>query len=337
MLYYLVFDTLVALDLSDKTLQTLKPRMAESWEVSPDATTFTFHLRKDIKWQDGTPFTSKDVAYTATWSAENRNAFVGFPPAWFSLKDQPKLEAACTKDPTNVQACGGTETFAGVSTPDDYTIVFTLEAPDVFFLRSMADAPSVIMPAHLLQGQTADQINKGDFKNKTPIGTGPFTVKAIVPDQYVEFDANPDYYGGRPKLDSIFYKAVKTDTALAQLESGELDVALNVGATNFDPLSKVDILNIQVVNSPGVFSLTPNVDTAAQPRPGTSSTSTTWRRRRSTCPTSASARRCTTPSTAARSTTSCSAARTRSCGTHRASRNTRTSTSTSSTRRRRRT
>ena len=72
MLYYLVFDTLVTLDLSDTTLQTIKPRMAESWEISPDAMTFTFHLRKDIKWHDGTPFTAKDVVYTATWAAENQ-------------------------------------------------------------------------------------------------------------------------------------------------------------------------------------------------------------------------------------------------------------------------
>ena len=113
MLYYLVFDTLVALDLSDKTLQTLKPRMAESWEISPDATTFTFHLRKDIKWQDGTPFTAKDVVYTATWAAENRNAFVGFPPAWFSLKDQADAAEGLRRRPTDATVCGGTATFAG--------------------------------------------------------------------------------------------------------------------------------------------------------------------------------------------------------------------------------
>jgi peptide/nickel transport system substrate-binding protein len=264
MLYYLVFDTLAALDISDKSLQTIKPRMAESWEISPDATQFTFHLRKDIKWHDGTPFTAKDVVYTATWSAENRNAFVGFPPAWFSLKDQPKLEAACSAAPTDATKCGGTETFAGVTATDDYTVVFTLEAPDVFFLRTMVDAPSVIMPAHILAGQTADQINKGDFKNKNPIGTGPFKLKEIVPDQYISFEANPDYYLGRPKLDTVFYKQLKNETALAQLESGELDIALNVGATNADPLSQVDILNVQIVSAPGIFTISPSTDTPAQ-------------------------------------------------------------------------
>jgi ABC-type transport system substrate-binding protein len=264
MLYYLVFDTLVALDLSDATLQTIEPRMAERWEISPDATTFTFHLRQDIKWQDGTPFTAKDVVYTATWAAQNRNGFVGFPPAWFSLKGQAAAEKACTDaGGTDPAKCGGTEPFPGVTAPDDYTVVFTLEAPDVFFLRTMVDAPSVILPEHLLKGQTLDQINKGDFKNKAPVGTGPFKLEEIAPDQFISFEANPDYYGGRPNLDELFYRQVTPETALAQLESGELDVALNVGATNADPLSAVDILNVQFVNSPGIFTLVPMVETNA--------------------------------------------------------------------------
>jgi peptide/nickel transport system substrate-binding protein len=265
MLYYLVFDTLAALDLSDKTLQTIKPRMAESWEIAPDAKTFTFHLRKDIKWQDGQPFTSKDVVYTATWAAENKNGYVGFPPAWFSLSGQADAEKACetTGKATDPAACGGTAAFPGVSAPDDYTVVFKLDQPDVFFLRTMVDAPSVILPEHLLKGMTLDQINKSDFKNKAPVGTGPFSVKAIVPDQYIEFDANPNYYLGAPKLDKIFYKAIKTDTALAQLQSGELDIALNVGASNLDSLSKVSILNVQTVQAPGIFTLVPFDETDA--------------------------------------------------------------------------
>ena len=120
MLYYLLFDTLATLDLKDTTLQTIKPRMAESWDISPDATTFTFHLRKDIKWHDGTPFTAKDVVYTATWAAENANGFIGFPPAWFSLKGQAAAEKACTDaGGTDAALCGGTAPFPGVSAPDD--------------------------------------------------------------------------------------------------------------------------------------------------------------------------------------------------------------------------
>lgn len=265
MLYYLVFDTLVALDLSDKTLQTLKPRMAESWEISPDAKTFTFKLRKDIKWHDGKPFTADDVVWTATWTAENRSAFIGFPPAWFSVKDQGVIEKACTDaGGTDATKCGGTTEFAGVKKIDDYTVQFNLETPDVFFLRSMADAPSVILPKHLLVGQTRDQITKNDFTNKNPVGTGPFKLKEIAPDQFISFSANPDYYGGKPKLDTVFYKAIKAETALAQIESGELDAIFNAGASNLDRLSKVDILDVQANQAPGIFALTLQTDTDAQ-------------------------------------------------------------------------
>lgn len=240
MLYYLVFDTLVKLDLTDPTLQKIIPDLATSWDISPDATTFTFHLRQGVTWTDGTPFTAKDVVYTATWAAQNQNGYIGFAPAWFDLKGEPDLTKACTAaGGTDAAKCTGDGAWPGVTAPDDNTVVFTLAAPNVFFLRELADAPSVILPQHVLTGQTLDQINKGDFKNKTPIGTGPFTVKAIVPDQYVEFDANPNYWAGRPKLDTLFYKAIDTNTALAQLQSGDLDIGLNVGASNEATLKAV--------------------------------------------------------------------------------------------------
>ena len=111
------------------------------------------------------------------------------------------------------------------------------QAPNVYFVRTIADSPSAILPKHVLAGQTRDQVNKGDFKHKSPIGTGPFKLKEIVPDQFISFEANPNYYDGRPNVDTVIYKAITSETAPAQLQSGELDIALNVGATNFDRLS----------------------------------------------------------------------------------------------------
>ena len=120
----------------------------------------------------------------------------------------------------------------------------------------MADAPSVILPKHLLVGQTLDQINKGDFKNKAPDRH-----RAV---QAQGDRARPVHQRSRPTPTTtaasrsstpLFYKAIKTETALAQLESGELDVVLNAGASNFDRLSKVDILNVQT--QPGTGHLHP--------------------------------------------------------------------------------
>ena len=260
--FYLLFDTLVTLDLTDPSLQTIVPDLAETWDVSPDATVFTFHLADGITWHDGEPFTADDVVYTATWAVENRNAYIGFPPAWFAIKGAAEID-------------GTTNALEGVRKIDDLTVEFTLAAPNALFLRNLADAPSSIMPEHLLAGQTADQINQGDFKNKTPIGTGPYKMVRIEPDQFVELAANTDYFKGAPKIEKFFYKAITTETALAQLESGELDIVLNVGSANKDRLSDVDILNVQTVSSPGIFNLlftseTPEqrADPALAPAPG---------------------------------------------------------------------
>ena len=255
--FYLLYGQLVRLDLTDKTLQTFVPDLAESWTISDDALVFTFKLRAGVKWTDGTPLTADDVVYTATWGAENKNAYIGFTPGWWVLKGGLAVQKACDAALTDATKCGGTSVFDGVKKIDDLTVQFTLAAPDVTFLRTLVDAPSSILPKHLLVGQTSAQIAKSDFKNKTPIGTGPFKLGQVVPDQFIEFVANPDYYKGPPKLDKIIYKAITTDTALAQIESGELDIILNAGASNFDRLSSIATLNVQLTNAPGIFEIVP--------------------------------------------------------------------------------
>lgn len=261
-LFYLLFDTLVTLDLSDPSLQTIVSDLAETWEVSPDASVFTFTLADGVTWHDGEPFTADDVVYTATWAAQNQGAHIGFQPAWFAIKGAAEID-------------GTTDPLEGVRKIDDRTVEFTLAAPNALFLRNLADAPSSIMPEHILAGQSADEINQGAFKNSTPVGTGPYTMVRVEPDQFVEFAANPTYFKGAPQIGSFFYKAITPETALAQLESGELDIALNVGSANKERLGTVDILNVQTVSSPGIFNLlftaeTPEqrADPALAPAPG---------------------------------------------------------------------
>ena len=231
-LFYALFNQLVKLDLTDETLLKLVPELAVKWTISPDGTVYTFNLRKDVNWHDGVKFTADDVVYTATYAAENQGAFIGFKPAFFSLKGATEANAACTVAQTAAK-CGGTAPLEGVKKIDDYTVQFTIEKPNANFMRFMADAPSSMMPKHLLAGQTADQINKGEFKTK-PVGTGPYKMVSVRPGQFVELAANPAYFKGAPKIAKFFYMDITPETALAQLQSGQLDIALNVGVTNLE-------------------------------------------------------------------------------------------------------
>ena len=182
-MFYALFNQLVKLDLTDESLQKFVPDLAEKWTTSPDGTVYTFTLRKDVKWHDGKKFTADDVVYTATYAAENQGAFIGFKPAFFSIKGADAAEAACVADKTAAK-CGGTAPLEGVKKINDYTVQFTLASPDYLFLRLLVDAPSSIMPKHVLAGQTAEQINKGEFKTK-PVGTGPYKMVSVQPGQFV--------------------------------------------------------------------------------------------------------------------------------------------------------
>jgi len=246
MLYYLVFDNLVKLDLTDPTLQKLVPDLADSWDVSPDGTMFTFHLHPGVTWQDGTPFTAQDVVYTATWGAQNFGAYIGFQPQWNNL-----VGAAAAANTTNA--------VAGVTAPDPNTVVFKLAAPSALFLRDLADAQNAIMPEHILKGMTPAQIEASDFI-KNPIGTGPYKFTSIQPDQNIEFDANPNYFLGAPKIAKIFYKYETPDSALADVQAGSLDLLLDGPPSEASTLATAPNVNIFKVPSPGIVALTAQDD-----------------------------------------------------------------------------
>jgi peptide/nickel transport system substrate-binding protein len=265
--YYLIFDTLVGVDLSDKSMLTYTPDLATSWTSSPDGSQYTFKLASGVTWQDGKPFDANDVAFTANWTAENRSTFdTGFVPPWYSLKGAADAQAACDKAPTDAKACGGglDNLIPGIKVIDPQTIQFTTEAPNVLFLQQADNAVSTIMPAHLLSGMTGQQVLKSDFLTKNPIGTGPYKLSRIVTGQFTEFDANPSYFRGAPKISKIFYKDITPDQGLAQLQTGDLDIATNTGAANTATLQGLSNVTTDIVPTPGYLAMYTWDETPAQ-------------------------------------------------------------------------
>ncbi len=188
------------------------PDLAESVQISPDKKTYTFKLKRNVRWQDGTPFTATDVQFTfdklmdPTTNTVRRSAYV--------LNGKPIR-------------------FRVI---DPYTFEATLPEPYAPFLTTMGMG---IIPKHLLQGK---DINTDPF-NQTPIGTGAFKLKKWQANSFILLERHPNYYDKLPKLDQILFKIIPDpNTALLALEKGEIDSA-GVPPEEVDRIEKNPTLN----------------------------------------------------------------------------------------------
>ena len=167
----LIFNGLTRLD---NHLQP-QPDLAERWEVSDEGTSLTFHLRHDVRWHDGAPFTAQDVV----WSYRTLMSLPAASSAMIHIQDAV----------ASVQAVD----------PVTYTVRFNLRRRDSPLL---ADLTMPVLPAHILSGTTPDKLLTHPFMN-APVGTGPFIYEAHRPGQSITLRANKDYYGGRPFIERV--------------------------------------------------------------------------------------------------------------------------------------
>lgn len=249
--FQLLFNSLVKVD-SDES--TYIPDLADSWEVSPDATEFTFHLNPDAVWHDGTPVTADDVIYTAATAAQMADAYVGTYPIdnWLSVEGADAV-------------LGTSDIPSGLEKIDDHTVKFTLAAPNALFLRTIVDPAYMIMPKHLLEGMTADELKASDFVNgKGTIGSGPYKLVNYAPDVAIEYTANTDYFKGAPNIPNLIYAlGVSADTAAAQLLNNELDVVFDLKPSDYDVLDGQEGINVERVPGIGVQFLQYNTQNPA--------------------------------------------------------------------------
>ncbi|HXZ07795.1 MAG TPA: ABC transporter substrate-binding protein, partial [Paraburkholderia sp.] len=186
----------------DKDLNP-EPLLATAWSVSPDGLQYRFSLRHGVKWHDGKPFTSADVAFSI-----------------LTLKQvHPR----------------GRSTFANVTdvkTPDPYTAIVELSKPAPFLLTALSGSESPIIPKHLYEGT---DIAANPY-NSAPVGTGPFVFKSFEHGSHILLERNPDYWDKpKPYVDKIIVRFLPDGAArAAALESG----AANLG-DQVIPLSDV--------------------------------------------------------------------------------------------------
>ncbi len=218
-----VYDGLLEYD-SDTVEQ---PALAESWEISEDGLSITFNLRQGVRWHDGEPFTSADVAFTFM------DVLREFHP----------------RGNNNLRA------LEAVDTPDEHTAIFRLSTPAPYIMRILSSYESPIVPKHLFEGQDVREYSNAN----TPIGTGPFRFVEWRRGQFMQFDRNEDYWrDGKPYLDRIIARFISdTGTRTAAMETGEAHVtAYNHIATEdldyLDSLPHIEVTTDGYEMMPGV-------------------------------------------------------------------------------------
>ena len=215
----------------------VEPSLAESWEHSDDGLTWTFHLRRDVTWHDGQPFTARDVDFTFNRIIYN--------------DDIPTNDrASFTFRVFDEETASWREERMTVTTIDDYTVRFVLPVPFAPFLRSMGNA---IYPRHILEPHVDDGTFNSVWGIETDpaeiIGTGPFTIETLEPDDLIVLRRNPSYWltdsaGNRlPYLDEVRYLVVDgLADELPRFRSGETDVhgVLGEEFATLDPLQQAE-------------------------------------------------------------------------------------------------
>ena len=214
------------------------PDLALEWEISDDATVYSFKLREDATWHDGEPVTANDVVETVRFIL-NQDTNIN-PRRWISaLKGGQDYYD------------GVTDELPGVYAPDDFNVVFELEETNVGWHLS-ATTDLQILPAHIFNNVTpADIVEHHAPAWYTPelnIGSGPFKFVRAERDQFVELVRNDDYYGGTPKLERIIFKNFgAADTQFIALQKGELDV-WNVPQDFYEQSLELENVNVHLVN-----------------------------------------------------------------------------------------
>lgn len=175
----------------------VEPELAESWESSDDGLRWVFHLRDDVRWHDGAPFTAQDVEFTFNDVIYNDDIEAD-SRALFEFRNFNSESGEWEQSQMRVRAL------------DDYTVEFVLPYPFAPFLRSMGTA---IYPKHILEVPLAEgTFNEFWTIDTDPaeiIGTGPFTIAEYTPGERIVYERNPDYWltdgaGNRlPYLDRV--------------------------------------------------------------------------------------------------------------------------------------
>jgi ABC-type transport system substrate-binding protein len=212
----------------------LVPSLAESWTVSNDGLTYDFKLRSGVKFHrtdyftPTRPLTAEDVLFSFNRMLDPANPWHKIAQSGFPHAQSMQLPALIKK----------------IDALDEHTVRFTLEHPESTFLATLsmgfASIYSAEYTAQLLKAGTPEKLNS------QPIGTGPFIFKRFQKDAVVRYSANPDYFGGKPAVDTLVF-AITPDAnvRLQKIRQNECQIALSPKPLDIQAASTDKALKIE--------------------------------------------------------------------------------------------
>ncbi|MDR2993855.1 MAG: ABC transporter substrate-binding protein, partial [Bacillus cereus] len=224
-----IFASLVSTDKQGKPI----PELAEKWDVSSDQLTYTFHLRKDLKFSDGSPLTADDVAFTLTLLPDK---------AYEGGDDISQYVIKGGKESKE----GKATSIEGIQVVDPQTIKITTEKVNSQALIALGGP--VLSKAYY--GKEYKQNTSLDYLKELygkPIAAGPYKFEKYIPGQEVRFIANENYYAGKPKIQNFIYKITSPDTKFQLFQTGEIDyTGVGYGDEILEQVKSLQFANVEI-------------------------------------------------------------------------------------------
>lgn len=195
----LLFSGLVSFDPN----LNLTPDLAENWDVSDDGTVYTFHLRQNAKFHNGRAVTAQDVVYS--WER-------AVSPA---LASDTALTYLGDIVGVREMNAGQADHISGLTALDDHTLQVTIDAAKPYFLLKLTYPTSFVVDR--------ENVESGEDWYRTPNGTGPYKLKEWKRFEVMVYEANADFYLGKPSIPYVVFQLYSGDSQ-RMYETGEVDI-----------------------------------------------------------------------------------------------------------------
>ena len=224
-----IFEGLVSQELGS---YKLVPGLAQSWDISRDGLTYTFRLRPNVTFHDGTPFNAEAVKFVFERQLNDKGPY-------YATGTYPYVK-------------GFLGNVGGVEVLDASTVQIKLKAPLTPFLQYLAHQSLFMFSPESLKKWGKDVV-------KHPVGTGPFKLEMWEPGVKVVLARNDAYWGGAPKIrQAIYVPIVEAQARLVALKTGDIDLTMDVPPDSLDELRRDPNLVVAESNSSAVWYVTLN-------------------------------------------------------------------------------